>query len=78
MLACGSWLENEMAGNWPDGFELAYMETPAGDAADDETYVVVTGNMFAFPSAAENKDWIGEFLQTYYSADSAAAAICPC
>ncbi len=78
MLACGSWLENEMAGNWPDGFELAYMETPAGDAADGETYVVVTGNMFAFPSAAENKDWIGEFLQTYYSADSAAAVTRDC
>ena len=78
MLACGSWLENEMAGNWPDGFELAYMPTPAADSADAEKFVVVSGNMFGFPSAAKNKDWIGEFLQTYYSEESAVRVTQDC
>lgn len=71
MIAAGSWLENEMAGNWPDGFELTYMTTPAGESASDEKFVVVSGNLFGFPSEAKNKEWIGEFLQTYYSPENA-------
>jgi len=78
MIACGSWLQNEMADNWPEGFELAYMETPAAANADAKKYVVVSGNMFAFPEAAANKEWVGEFLQTYYSDESAAAVAKDC
>lgn len=71
ILACGSWLENEMASNWPDDFQLAYMPTPAGDTADAEQFVVASGNMFGFPTDAANSEWTGEFLQTYYSDESA-------
>jgi len=73
MVAAGSWLENEMGDNWPDDFELTYMTTPAGSSASDEKYTVVSGNLFGFPAAAKNKEWIGEFLQIYYSPASAQA-----
>lgn len=71
MIAVGSWLENEMGDNWPADFELTYMPTPGIAKAGDENYVVVVGNLFGFPSAAKNKQWIGEFLTTYYSPESA-------
>ncbi len=71
MIAGGSWLENEMGDNWPADFELSFMPMPIQKSAEDETFIIVTGNLFGFPSAAKNKEWIGEFLETYYSPASA-------
>lgn len=71
MICVGSWLEVEMDGNWPEGFELDVMYAPVENAGD-EKFVTLAGDMFCFPAAAENKDWIGEFLQAYYSEESAA------
>lgn len=78
MIACGSWLKNEMGDAWPEDFELSYMETPSGANPEDEKFVVVTGNLFGFPAKAQNKDWIGEFLQTYYSPESALTVARDC
>lgn len=71
MISAGSWLENEMGDNWPADFNLTYMVTPGASKVGDDNFVVVVGNLFGFPSAAKNKDWIGEFLATYYSPASA-------
>jgi len=73
MVSCGSWLQNEMSDSWPEGFDLGYMVNPCGDQADGEKFVQVSGTLMGFPSAAKNKDWIGEFLQVYFSPASAAA-----
>lgn len=70
MICVGSWLEVEMDGNWPEGFELSVMHAPV-EKAGDEKFVTTAGDMICFPAAAENKEWIGEFLQSYYSEDSA-------
>lgn len=78
MIAAGSWLKNEMGDSWPEGFELRYMATPAADNADAEKFVVVSGNLFGFPSKAANKEWIGEFLQTYFSPESALTVARDC
>lgn len=78
MIAAGSWLENEMGDAWPEDFELRYMTTPAADSADAEKFVVVTGNLFGFPAQAANQDWIGEFLQVYFSPESALAVARDC
>jgi N-acetylglucosamine transport system substrate-binding protein len=72
MICGGSWLYNEMAGNWPDDFDLTYMASPTGKTASDPHYVRFAGNLFAFPSAAKNKVYNDEFLQIYYSEKSAA------
>jgi len=71
IIAGGSWLQNEMGDAWPEGFELTYMATPSGAAADDEKFVLVSGNFFGFLSAGANSDWNGEFLQYYFSPESA-------
>ncbi len=70
MICVGSWLEAEMDGNWPEGFELSVMHAPTLNAGD-EKYVTVSAQKFCFPAAAENTDWTGEFLQAYYSEESA-------
>lgn len=71
MVCSGSWLDNEMAGNWPADFELTYLPAPTGLRASDARYARMSGNLFGFPSAAKNKDYIDKFLQIYYSNESA-------
>jgi N-acetylglucosamine transport system substrate-binding protein len=71
MICNGSWLYNEMAGNWPDDFELTYIASPTGLNASDPQYVRFAGNLFGFPSVAKNKDYNDKFLQIYYSEKSA-------
>ena len=71
MICVGSWLEAEMDGNWPEGFELSVMHAPTLNAGD-EKFIEVTAQKFCFPAAGKNTDWTGEFLQAYYSEDSAA------
>jgi len=71
MICVGSWLEAEMDGNWPEGFELSVMHAPTLEAGG-EKYIEVTAQKFCFPAAAANTDWTGEFLQAYYSEESAA------
>ncbi|MEF9974248.1 MAG: extracellular solute-binding protein [Clostridia bacterium] len=78
MVSCGSWIQNEMGDNWPEDFELGFMVNPCGNAPDSEKFVQISGTLMGFPSAAKNHDWIGEFLQTYYSPASAVAVANQC
>ncbi len=71
IICCGQWLENEMAGNWPDGFELTYMPTPSGKNAGDPHYARINGQFLGFPTDAANNEWNAEFLAAYYSEESA-------
>ena len=70
MICVGSWLEAEMDGNWPEGFDLSVMFAPVVNKGD-EKFVTVSAQKFCFPAAAANTDWTGEFLQAYYSEESA-------
>lgn len=71
IICCGQWLENEMAGNWPEGFELTYMPTPSGKNAGDPHYARINGQFLGFPADAANKEWNADFLAAYYSEESA-------
>lgn len=71
IICCGQWLENEMDGNWPEGFELTYMPTPSGTNADDPHYARINGQFFGFPKDAANTEWNADFLAAYYSEESA-------
>lgn len=71
IICCGQWLENEMAGNWPEGFELTYMPTPSGKNEGDPHYARINGQFLGLPADAANKDWNADFLAAYYSEESA-------
>ena len=78
MLCCGSWLENEMAGNWPDDFDLHFMVTPSVTNEDDEKFVQLSGHLVCFPTDAKNKEWNEEFVANYYSEESAVRVAKEC
>jgi len=59
---CGSWLEAEMEGNWPDGFELTYIPFPA-NKADDPSYLAVAGVVSAVSATTKNEDLVKEYYR---------------
>lgn len=78
ILCCGSWLENEMSGSWPEDFDLHFMITPAVEKATDPRYIQLSGHLFGFPAAAKNKELNEEFLAAYFSEDSAVTVAKEC
>jgi N-acetylglucosamine transport system substrate-binding protein len=60
--ACGSWLEAEMAGNWPDGFELTYLPFPP-QKAGDPSYADVMGVESAVSTTTKNEDIVKEYFR---------------
>lgn len=67
MIPCGTWLDNEMKGNWPDGFDLRYLLPPMKRSSDDENYVVMQVMFMAIPSQATNPEAAGDFMKLMYS-----------
>lgn len=59
---CGSWLEAEMDGNWPDGFELTYVPFPA-NKVEDPSYLAVSGVISAVSANTENLDIVKEYYR---------------
>jgi N-acetylglucosamine transport system substrate-binding protein len=59
---CGSWLEAEMEGNWPDGFELTYIPFPPNKAGDP-SYLAVAGVVSSVSSTTENLDLVKEYYR---------------
>lgn len=59
---CGSWLEAEMDGNWPDGFELRYAPFPANNAGDP-SYLAIAGVISAVSATTENEDIVTEYYR---------------
>ncbi len=66
-IPCGTWLDNEMSGNWPDDFELNYLLPPVKQSKDGETFVVMNYSFFAIPADAANPEMAEEFLKLMYS-----------
>lgn len=64
--ACGSWLEAEMAGNWPDGFELTYMPFPV-QKEGDPSYNGIAGVKSAVSATTKNADLVQEYYRYFYS-----------
>ncbi len=59
---CGSWLEAEMAGNWPDDFDLKYIPFPVNQK-DEPSYMVVTGVISSVSAQTENLDIVIEYYR---------------
>ncbi|HHX24766.1 MAG TPA: extracellular solute-binding protein, partial [Thermoanaerobacterales bacterium] len=69
MIPCGTYLENEMKGNWPDDFELKYMFTPVRDDNGGSKYTWATCDFVSIPSKAKNPEMAKEFLKILYTDD---------
>lgn len=67
LIPCGTWLEKEMKGNWPDNFELKFIAPPVKVNASDTSYVTMNTNFIAIPAAAKNPQMGKEFLKLMYS-----------
>jgi len=60
--ACGSWLEAEMEGNWPAGFELTFIPFPP-QKKGDPAYSVVMGVESSISAKTKNEDLVKEYYR---------------
>lgn len=69
MLPCGTWLENEMRSEIPEGFNMVVAPTPslAGDQIPFEGIFAGAGEGFIVPSAGKNVQGGKEFLRLLFS-----------
>lgn len=67
MLGAGSWVYNEMAGNWPEGFKLTAMVAPTKVKSGDDGYMRASNSYIAIPSDAKNPEMAIELLRILYS-----------
>lgn len=72
--ACGSWLEAEMAGNWPDGFELTYLPFPS-QKAGDPSYCVIAPVLGAISATTKNEDLVKEYYRYMLSDPDTTAKV---
>jgi N-acetylglucosamine transport system substrate-binding protein len=72
-LPCGTWLENEMKGVIPDGFEMVVNPMPslANDKMPFEAIVASAGEGFIVPSHAKNVKGGMEWLRLLFSVSGA-------
>jgi N-acetylglucosamine transport system substrate-binding protein len=68
-LPCGSWLENEMAGLIPEGFDMVIAPTPSldGDQVPFEGIFAGAGETFIVPSQGKNVQGGKEWLRMLFS-----------
>ncbi len=73
-IPCGGWLENEMAGKIPEGFEMTVMPVPsltADDALPFEAMQVSGGENFIVFNQGENVQGGKEWLRLLFSIEGA-------
>ncbi len=70
-LPCGTWLENEMKGVVPEGFQMTVAPTPSldGDASPFEAIVTSAGEPFIVPSQGKNVQGGKEWLRLLFSVE---------
>jgi len=70
-LPCGTWLENEMKGLIPDGFDMVVAPTPSlpGDKIPFEGIIASAGEPFIVPSAGKNVQGGKEWLRLLFSVE---------
>lgn len=69
MIPCGTYLENEMKGNWPDDFDLKFMFAPAGHEDNNKKYTWATCDFISIPTKAQNPEMGKEFMKILYTDD---------
>lgn len=68
MIPCGTYLENEMKGYWPDNFELSYVPSLVNKYTNNK-YVVWSTSPRAVPKNAKNIPMAMEFMKLMYRDD---------
>ncbi len=69
-IPCGSWLENEMKGQIPDGFNMAVMPIPSLSSSDKVPFEGIqasAGEGFIVPSKGKNVPGGKEFMRILFS-----------
>ncbi len=69
MITCGTFLESEMEGNWPDNFKLKYMFPPVNKAGKNDKYIWASSEFRAVSKNAQNPEMAKEFLKNMYRSD---------
>jgi len=72
---CGSWLEAEMSGNWPDDFKLTYLPFSGAKAATDTSYTLLASVVSAVSATTKNEDIVGEYYRYMLSDKAVTSAI---
>lgn len=67
IIPCGTWLEREMEGNWPEDFDLTFMAAPVREKTTDPTYITMSNTYIAIPKQGKNTARGEEFLKLMYS-----------
>ena len=60
--ACGSWLEAEMAGSWPEGFELTYLPFPP-QKEGEPSYCIIAPVVSGISATTKNQDLVKEYYR---------------
>lgn len=70
-LPCGTWLENEMKGVIPDGFEMVVNPMPAltGDKLPPEAIIATAGEPYIVPAKGKNVKGGMEWLRLLFSVE---------
>ncbi len=72
---CGSWLEAEMAGNWPDDFALTYLPFSGVKKDGDQNDTLLASVVSAVSATTKNEDIAGEYYRYMLSDDEVTSAI---
>jgi N-acetylglucosamine transport system substrate-binding protein len=71
---CGSWLENEMHGDWPENYELSYLPfSGAGDGGT--TYMAQVSVVSAVSASTKNLDIVAQWYREFFSNPDVTAGI---
>jgi len=60
---CGSWLEAEMSGNWPDDFELTYLPFSGVKDSSQTNHTLLASVVSAVSAKTANEDIVGEYYR---------------
>jgi N-acetylglucosamine transport system substrate-binding protein len=69
MIPCGTYLENEMKGNWPKDFDLKFMFAPVRNEKSNKKYSWATTDFISITTKAKNPEMAKEFLKSLYTKD---------
>ncbi|GIQ70550.1 extracellular solute-binding protein [Xylanibacillus composti] len=65
-VVSGTWIENEMEGNWPDDFELRFLGNPWNKPGESQ-YVSIAASVLGVPKDAKNPELAKEFIKFMFT-----------
>lgn len=68
-VVSGTWIENEMKGNWPDEFQLKFLGNP-WNKPEEKQYVSIATSTMGIPVDAKNPEMAEEFLKVMFSEEN--------